>query len=64
VARVHYEIPDDLHRRAKATAAMRGITLKDLLIEALEAATRSNLDGPTEPGGAAGGSGRKPPRRR
>lgn len=38
VARIHYEIPDDLHRRIKAAAAMRGQTLKDFLIEALAAA--------------------------
>ena len=37
MARVHYEIPDDLHRRAKAAAAMRGMTLKDFVIEALDA---------------------------
>jgi uncharacterized protein (DUF1778 family) len=35
MARVHYEIPDDLHRRAKAAAAMKGQTLKDFLIDAL-----------------------------
>ena len=38
VARIHYEIPDDLHRRAKAAAAMNGPTLKDFLTEALAAA--------------------------
>lgn len=40
VARIHYEIPDDLHRKVKAEAAMRGQTLKDFVIEALEAAAR------------------------
>jgi uncharacterized protein (DUF1778 family) len=38
VARIHYEIPDDLHRRIKAAAAMKGQTLKDFLIAALERA--------------------------
>lgn len=38
VARIHYEIPDDLHRRAKAAAAMKGQTLKDFITEALAAA--------------------------
>lgn len=38
VARVHYEIPDDVHNRAKAAAALQGKTLKDFLVEALEAA--------------------------
>jgi len=36
--RIHYEIPDDLHRRAKAEAALQGVTLRDFLIEALERA--------------------------
>ena len=36
--RIHYEIPDDLHRRAKAEAALRGLTLRDFLIAALERA--------------------------
>jgi predicted HicB family RNase H-like nuclease len=30
------DMPDDLHRRAKAAAAMEGITLKELVIKALE----------------------------
>lgn len=38
MARIHYEIPDDLHRRAKAAAAMKGQTLKDFLTDALAAA--------------------------
>ena len=32
-----FEIPDDLFRQAKATAALRGESLKDLVTEALEA---------------------------
>ena len=36
VMRIHYEIDDDLHRRAKAAAALRGQTLKDFVEEALE----------------------------
>ncbi len=42
MARVHYEIPDDLHRRVKAAAALSGQTLKEFLIEALEAAARAD----------------------
>jgi hypothetical protein len=38
VVRIHYEIPDDIHRRAKAAAALRGQTLKDFVTEAIEAA--------------------------
>jgi predicted HicB family RNase H-like nuclease len=34
--RIHYEIDDDLHRRAKAAAALRGQTLKEFVEEALE----------------------------
>ncbi|MGQ0803849.1 MAG: toxin-antitoxin system HicB family antitoxin [Actinomycetota bacterium] len=36
--RIHYEIPDELHRRAKAEAALQGVTLRDFLIKALELA--------------------------
>lgn len=35
---MNYEIPDELHRRAKSAAALQGISLKDFLIAALEAA--------------------------
>lgn len=33
--RIHYVIPAELHRRAKAEAAMRGMTLKDFVISVL-----------------------------
>jgi len=33
---IHYEVPDELHRRAKAKAAERGITLKEFVLQALE----------------------------
>lgn len=36
--RIHYEIPADLHRRAKVAAATRGQTLKAFIEEALEVA--------------------------
>ena len=35
VARVHYEIDDELHRRCKSAAAMDGVTLKEFVVEAL-----------------------------
>ena len=38
MAVIHYEIPDDLHRKAKAAAALQGVTLKDFLRAALEEA--------------------------
>ena len=36
VPRLHIELPDNLHRRAKVAAAQRGVTLKAFVIEALE----------------------------
>lgn len=33
---LHYDLPDDLHRRFKTLAAARGTTVKDLLFEVLE----------------------------
>lgn len=38
VARIHYEIPDDLHRRAKSSAALLGLTLKQFIERALNEA--------------------------
>jgi hypothetical protein len=43
------EIPDPLFRKAKATAAERGQTLKQLVTEALEAKLRSRPAGPSQP---------------
>jgi predicted HicB family RNase H-like nuclease len=42
MARIHYEIPEDVHRRAKAEAALRGLTLRDYVIQALEQAIANN----------------------
>jgi predicted HicB family RNase H-like nuclease len=39
--RIHYVIPADLHRRAKAEAALRGLTLKDFVIGVLEQAVEA-----------------------
>jgi hypothetical protein len=44
VGRIHYEIPDDLHRKAKVVAATRGVTLKDFIIQLLADATREIPD--------------------
>ncbi len=38
MARIHYVIPDDLHRRAKVAAAERGQTLRQLVTDAIAAA--------------------------
>ena len=40
VAHIQYEIPDDIHRQAKAAAAVAGITLKDYIIAAITAANQ------------------------
>jgi predicted HicB family RNase H-like nuclease len=40
MGRLHVVIPDTLHKRAKAAAAMSGETLKDYVIEAIEAAVQ------------------------
>jgi predicted HicB family RNase H-like nuclease len=42
MVRVSYEIPDDLHRRAKAAAASSGVSLKEYVIAALELATKAS----------------------
>jgi hypothetical protein len=41
VTRVHYELDDDLHRRAKAAAGLRGVSLKAFVEQALEAAIQA-----------------------
>lgn len=38
MVRIHYELPEDLHRAAKATAARQGISLKEFIIRAMERA--------------------------
>jgi hypothetical protein len=44
---LHYDIPSDLHRRAKIAAATQGVTLKAFLMTALDAAVPATLgDGP------------------
>lgn len=35
VARVHYEIDDELHRECKSEAALSDVTLKEFVVEAL-----------------------------
>lgn len=45
VTRVHYEIDDELHRQAKAAAAMQGVSLKQFLEEALRAAVKNEAKG-------------------
>ncbi len=40
VALINYDIPDDLHRRAKSAAALKGMTLKDFVVAALDEAVR------------------------
>lgn len=35
---INYELPDDVHQRAKVAAAREGLTLKEWVIRALETA--------------------------
>lgn len=43
---INYAIPDDLHRKAKAAAALRGLSLKAFVILALEQLVEEEV--PTE----------------
>ena len=55
--RINYEIPDELHHRAKALAALEGKTLREFILEALsEAVACREADG-TTPGSTSGGRG-------
>jgi predicted HicB family RNase H-like nuclease len=44
MARIHYVIPDDLHRKAKGIAALQGITLKDFITSAIAEAVDRAVD--------------------
>ena len=44
------EIPDDLFRRTKATAALRGESLKDFVTEALQAQLERQVTGESSRG--------------
>ncbi len=35
MARLHFQLDDDLHRQAKSAAALRGIPLKDYVTQAI-----------------------------
>ncbi len=48
VGRLHYTIPEDLHRAIKAKAATQGIFLRDFVIAALWAALDTPAPEPTE----------------
>jgi len=48
VGRLHYTIPEDLHRAIKAKAATQGIFLKDFVIAALWAALDAPAPEPAE----------------
>ena len=36
MARINIELPQDLHRKAKAQAALKGVNLKDYIISAID----------------------------
>jgi predicted HicB family RNase H-like nuclease len=42
VPRINVEVPADLHRRAKAAAALADVSLKDFVIEAVRRAVEEN----------------------
>jgi len=50
VGRIHYEIPDDVHRDAKAAAGLEGVTLREFLIRALQERARDVLERRMETG--------------
>ena len=39
---INYEISDELHRKAKSKAAITGITLKELIIKAINKEVNKN----------------------
>jgi len=45
VARLHIELPDALHRKAKAAAELRGTSLKAFVIAAIESAVAQKRKG-------------------
>ena len=38
VANMNYSVPDELHRQAKSAAALKGVSLKQYVLDALAAA--------------------------
>lgn len=38
VANMNYSVPDELHRQAKSAAALKGVSLKQYVLDALSAA--------------------------
>ena len=49
VAGINYEIPNELHHRAKIAAAIGGVSLKAFLITALEQAVETAENDPRQP---------------
>ncbi len=43
MARINIELPDELHRKAKAQAALRGVNLKDYIVEAIQEKNKLKL---------------------
>lgn len=53
MARINVDLDEELHRKVKAAAALRGVTLKDFVVATLEAAVDDSrgtaaLAGPTK----------------
>jgi hypothetical protein len=57
VARLHIELPDDLHAAVKRVASERGQTLKGLVIVQLRRVVAEHERGQRDSQGTAGGRG-------
>jgi predicted HicB family RNase H-like nuclease len=42
LVRIHYEIDDEIHRRAKANAALKGMTLREYVEQAIAQAVAAD----------------------
>lgn len=42
VANMNYSVPDELHRQAKSAAALKGVSLKQYVLDALAAAVEKD----------------------
>jgi hypothetical protein len=49
IVRTTIDLPDDLARRTKAAAALRGMSMKDLIVKAIERDLRSQPHGDAGP---------------
>jgi uncharacterized protein (DUF1778 family) len=56
MARINVDLDDELHRKVKATAALKGVTLKDFVLSTLQGAVQdTSPSGNLPPSGQAQG---------